>query len=134
MKAVNQQVIADFRAGGPISVDGVHRERIVLLTTTGARSGEPRTVPVMFRPSENGILVVASDNGSPRVPRWFRDLVANPAVHVEAPDAEYDARATVLDGEKRDNVWKRLTSELPMFLEQQQRAGRELPLIEISRV
>jgi len=88
MKAINERVISDYRAGGPISVDGVHRERIVLLTTRAERSGEPKTVPVMFRPSENGILVVASDDGSTRVPNWFRNLAADPNVHIEAPDAE----------------------------------------------
>ena len=134
MKAINAQVISDYRAGGEISVEGMHRERIVLLTTTGASSGEPRTTPVMFQPTSDGILVVASDDGAAAEPHWYRNLIADPHLHVEAPDAEYDARARVLDGAERADSWVRLTADLPMFLDQQERAGRQLPLVELVRI
>lgn len=133
MKAVNEQVIADFRAGGEISVEGMHRERLVLLTTTGARTFTPTTVPVMFTTTDSGILVVASNDGAQGAPQWFRNVVADPVVHVEEPTEEYDGAARVLAQKARDAAWKRLIADYPFFVDQQQKAGRELPLVEITR-
>jgi deazaflavin-dependent oxidoreductase (nitroreductase family) len=132
MHAINEQVIADFRAGGEISVEGMHRERLILLTTTGERTFEPTTVPVMFTRTEHGILVIGSNDGSHESPHWFRNLVADPVVHVEEPDREYDGAARVLAQAARLKAWAALIAEYPMFVEQQQRAGRELPLVEIT--
>lgn len=132
MRAVNEQVIADFRAGGEISVEGIHRERIVLLTTTGARTFTPTTVPVMFTKTERGILVVASNDGAEDEPDWYRNLVADPVVHVEDPSREYDGAARVLAQKAREAAWAKLIAEYPFFVDQQEKAGRELPLVEIT--
>jgi deazaflavin-dependent oxidoreductase (nitroreductase family) len=132
MRAVNEQVIADFRAGGEISVEGIHRERIVLLTTTGARTFTPTTVPVMFTTTERGILVVASNDGAEDEPDWYRNLVADPVVHVEEPSREYDGAARVLAQKVREAAWAKLIAEYPFFVDQQEKAGRELPLVEIT--
>lgn len=133
MKAVNEQVIDDFRAGGEISVEGMHRERLVLLTTTGAQTFTPTTVPVMFTPTDSGILVVASNDGADEAPQWFHNLVADPVVHVEEPKREYDGAARVLAEKARDAAWKRLIADYPFFVDQQEKAGRELPLVEITK-
>lgn len=131
MKAVNKQVISDFRAGGEISIEGMHRERLVLLTTTGAETFTPATVPVMFTTTEHGILVVASNDGADEAPQWFDNLVADPVVHVEEPTREYDGAARVLAEKSRDAAWKQLIADYPFFVDQQEKAGRELPLVEI---
>lgn len=133
MKAVNQQVIDDFRAGGEISVEGMHRDRLVLLTTTGAHTFTPSTVPVMFTTTDNGILVVASNDGADDAPQWFHNVVADPVVHVEEPTQEYDGAARVLAQQARDAAWKKLIGHYPFFVEQQERAGRDLPLVEITK-
>lgn len=133
MNAVNEQVIADFRAGVEISVEGMHRERLILLTTTGKRTFVPKTVPVMFTTTEHGILVVASNDGAHEEPQWYRNLVADPVVHVEEPETAYDGAARVLAEHARDQAWKRLTDEYPFFSEQQEQAARELPLVEITK-
>jgi deazaflavin-dependent oxidoreductase (nitroreductase family) len=132
-RAVNQQVIDDFRAGREMSVEGVHRERIVLLTTTGARSFTPMTVPVMFTRTDRGILVVASNDGAENEPQWYRNLVADPVVHVEEPEQEYDGSARVLAQKVRETAWARLIADYPFFVDQQEKAGRELPLVEITK-
>ncbi|MEO6532499.1 MAG: nitroreductase/quinone reductase family protein [Pseudolysinimonas sp.] len=132
MKAINDQVITDFRAGGEISVEGMHRERLVLLTTTGARTFTPATVPVMFTTTDRGILVVASNDGASDDPHWYRNIVADPVVHVEEPTREYDGAARVLAEKARDAAWKRLIADYPFFVDQQEKAGRELPLVEIT--
>ncbi|HEY4151793.1 MAG TPA: nitroreductase/quinone reductase family protein [Pseudolysinimonas sp.] len=131
--SVNEQVIADFRAGGEMSVEGMHRERLVLLTTVGEKTFEPSTVPVMFTSTDAGILVVASNDGADDDPQWYRNLVADPVVHVEEPTREYDGAARVLAQRVRDEAWKKLTADYPFFVDQQDRAGRELPLVEITK-
>ena len=133
MRAVNEQVIIDFRAGGEISIDGMHRERLVLLTTTGEETFQPTTVPVMFAKTDAGILVVGSNDGAHEVPHWFRNLVADPVVHVEEPTREYDGAARVLAERVRAEAWKKLIADYPFWVDQQERAGRELPLAEITK-
>ncbi len=133
MRSVNEQVIADFRAGGEISVEGVHRDRLVLLTTTGARTFAPMTVPVMFTTTDRGILVIASNDGAETEPQWYRNLVADPVVHVEEPSKQYDGAARVLAQKVREQAWAKLTAEYPFFVDQQEKAGRELPLVEITK-
>jgi deazaflavin-dependent oxidoreductase (nitroreductase family) len=133
MAAVNERVIDDFRAGREISVDGVHRDRLVLLTTVGEKTFEPVTVPVMFTTTDAGILVVASNDGAHREPQWYRNLVADPVVHVEEPTREYDGAARVLAQKVREAAWAKLTADYPFFIDQQERAGRELPLVEITK-
>jgi hypothetical protein len=66
---VNKRVVEQFRAGGEI--EGMHRERLLLLTTTGRRSGQPRTTPMMFHRDGDRVLVVASNIGAPRHPDWY---------------------------------------------------------------
>ena len=133
MAAVNEQVISDFRAGGDISIEGMHRDRLVLLTTVGEKTFEPSTVPVMFTTTDAGILMVASNDGSHDEPQWYRNLVADPVVHVEEPSREYDGAARVLAQKVRDAAWTKLVADYPFFVEQEQRAGRELPLVEITK-
>ena len=71
MKEINRQVIEQFRAGGKIT--GMQRERLVLLTTVGARTGQKRTTPMMFHRDGDRLLVIASNAGAPRHPDWYRN-------------------------------------------------------------
>ena len=91
VREINRRVVKQFRAGGPI--EGMHRERLVLLTTTGRRSGEPRTTPLMFDRDGDDVLVIASNVGAPRHPDWYLNLEADPRVTVELDDDRYEARA-----------------------------------------
>jgi len=133
MRSLNKQVIADFRAGREISIEGMQRERLILLTTIGARTFAPAKAPVMFTTTDRGILVVASNDGAEVEPQWYRNLVADPLVHVEEPDREYDGAARVLAQKVRDAAWARLIAAHPFFVDQQEKAGRELPLVEITK-
>src|SRR6476661_2611171 len=96
IKEVNRTTIEQFRAGGEIP--GMHRDRLVLLTTTGARSGRPHTAPMMFVPDGDRLLVIASNMGARKVPDWFTNVVADPLVQVEVGDQSYPAIATALTG------------------------------------
>jgi deazaflavin-dependent oxidoreductase (nitroreductase family) len=87
----------------------------------------------MFTTTDAGILVVASNDGAHREPQWYRNLVADPVVHVEEPTREYDGAARVLAQKVREAAWAKLTADYPFFIDQQERAGRELPLVEITK-
>jgi deazaflavin-dependent oxidoreductase (nitroreductase family) len=127
-----QQVIDSIRAnagrvGGPF--EGA---RLLLLTTTGARSGAPHTVPLAFLPDGgHQFLVIGSAGGSPRHPAWFHNLVANPHVTVEDGVFIADARAVVLQGAERDEAFARAVETDPGWAEYEQRSGRVLPVVAL---
>ena len=79
IKEINKKTIEQFRAGGPI--DGMHRERLVLLTTTGAKSGKTHTTPMMFVPDGDRLLVIASNMGAPKDPDWYRQSARQSQSH-----------------------------------------------------
>jgi deazaflavin-dependent oxidoreductase (nitroreductase family) len=133
VRETNRRVIEQFRAGG--EVDGMHRERLVLLTTTGRRTGEPRTVPMMFHRDGSRILVVASNVGAPRHPDWYLNLAADPRVRVEVDDREFDAEALPLLGADYVRTWTELERHYPFLADHQakaRQAKRVIPIVELS--
>src|SRR3954452_1580405 len=135
-RETNRQVIAGFRAGEPLP--GMHRERLLLLTTTGRRSGERHTTPMKFHREDGRLFVIASNVGAPRDPEWFLNLRADPAVTVEIGDEVGSppggATASVLEGDDRAQVWERITALYPFFRDHEEQAGpREIPVVELTR-
>jgi deazaflavin-dependent oxidoreductase (nitroreductase family) len=131
MQAINRTVIEQFRAGGEI--EGMHRERLLLLTTTGARSGQQRTTPMMFHADGDRVLVMASNAGARKPPDWYANLSANPSVRVEIGDESYPATATVLTGDERARLWADITTANPFFLDHEKKAEREIPVVALAR-
>jgi len=131
LKTINPRVIEQFRAGGEI--DGMHRERLVLLTTVGARSGRKHTAPMMFHRDGERLLVVASNNGATQIPDWYHNLVANPRVTVEVGDERYDAEATPLEGEEYKTTWAEITRLYPFFAEHEKKAAHRIPVVALER-
>lgn len=132
VREVNKRVIEQFRAGG--EVDGMHRERLVLLTTTGRRTGGPRTTPLMFHRDGERLLVIASDIGAPRHPDWYLNLVADPHVTVEVGDesgAPRRAVARTLEGAEREPVWQMLKATYPFFAEHERKTTRTIPVVAL---
>jgi deazaflavin-dependent oxidoreductase (nitroreductase family) len=78
VRKINRSVVDQFRAGG--AIEGMHRERLVLLTTTGRRTGQPHTSPMMFHRDGDRVLVIASSMGAARHPDWYLNLLAHPQV------------------------------------------------------
>ena len=136
MLETNREVIAQFRAGGP--VEGMHRDRLLLLTTVGRRSGESRTSPMMFHREGDRVYVIASDMGAPHDPAWCLNLRADPHVTVEVPDVDdgrpYAASAHLLEGDERAKVWARVVALYPFFDDHERLAApRVIPLVELRR-
>ena len=131
IKEVNRTTIEQFRAGGEIP--GMHRERLVLLTTTGARSGRPHTTPMMFVQDGDRLLVIASNMGAPKPPDWYTNLVADPIVQVEVGDESYRAVATALTGDEYERLWASIKENYPFFADHEKQAGRAIPVVALAR-
>jgi deazaflavin-dependent oxidoreductase (nitroreductase family) len=128
--AYNQGVISEFRANhGVVSQPPFP---ILLLTTTGARTGRSATVPLGFAVDDNGrVFVMASKAGAPRHPAWFHNLRANPSVTVELSDRSFQAQAVVTEGEERDRLYGMISGGASEY---EKNTDRVFPLIVLEGV
>lgn len=111
----NRQTIEEFRANKG-KVGGMWEGKpLLLLTTTGAKSGKRRTTPTMYLRDGDRLLIFASKGGAPTHPAWYHNLVAHPQVTVEVGSETYKATATVLKGEERDRLYARQAELYPQF-------------------
>src|SRR5882757_2618720 len=108
MRAHNRALIEDFRANGAPA-----GRPLLLLTTTGRVSGQPRTTPMMYVVVDGRRLVIASNAGAPADPQWYRNLAADPRVHVEVGTESYDAAASTLTGAERESAWAAIVAGHP---------------------
>ena len=106
---------------------------ILLLTTTGRTSGEPRTTPLIHRTDGDRWIVVASKGGWPENPSWFENLVADPDATIEVKGEEVPVRATTATGEERSRLWSLMTEVWPAYDDYQARTEREIPVVVLSR-
>lgn len=125
----NRVLIEQFRAAG----GALGARPLLLLTTTGARTGLPRTTPMMYIPDGDRLLVLASNAGAPKHPDWYHNVVAHPEVRVEVAGEAYDASAVVLTGEERERLWARITEQYPFFNDHQGKITRTIPVIALVR-
>ena len=106
----------------------------LLLTTTGRRSGESRTTPLIYGKDGDRYLVVASRGGAPTHPGWYQNLVAQPEVRVQVMADRFAARARTATAMEKPALWKTMTSIWPAYAEYQARTAREIPVVIIERV
>jgi len=134
MSAMNQQLIAGFRATeGRLdsAFDGVP---LLLLTTTGARSGRRTTTPVNYTTTARGWVVVASKSGSARHPDWYHNLLANPRATIELPGVAVNVHARIAKGAERQQLFNRHAAQLPNFAAYQRRTSRQLPVVILEKI
>jgi deazaflavin-dependent oxidoreductase (nitroreductase family) len=129
----NAKIIDEFRSnegrvGGPF--EGAP---VLLLTTTGAKSGQARVNPMMYLLDGDTIYVFASKAGHPSNPDWYHNLVANPAVQVEIGTETFDASAHVVTGTERDRIYGRQAELYPGFAEYQETTSRVIPVVALDR-
>jgi deazaflavin-dependent oxidoreductase (nitroreductase family) len=130
----NQQIIEEFRANGGRVGGPFEGGRLILLTTTGARTGVRHTTPVAYLPDGGRLLVVASAAGAPRHPDWFHNLLAEPRVSVEDGVFGYDADAVVLEGAERDRLFARACEADQGWADYQTRTDRVIPVVALEPV
>jgi deazaflavin-dependent oxidoreductase (nitroreductase family) len=131
--AWNSKIIEEFRAnGGRVSgqLEGVP---LLLLTTTGAKSGLKRTTPLGYGNDGGRMIVVASVRGAPNNPDWYHNLVAHPEVTIEVGGETFDAIATVVEGEERERLWSKFVEAYPFVEEHQAKTTRRIPLVVLKR-
>ncbi len=129
--AFTESLIADFRAHGGRVSSG---RSVALLTTTGAKSGQPRLVPVVYSRDGGRYVIVASKGGAPTNPAWYQNLVAHPVVTLEVGRETFEARATTVEGAERDRLFAAHAAANPNFNDYQQRTTRVLPVVLLERV
>jgi deazaflavin-dependent oxidoreductase (nitroreductase family) len=123
----------DIRTHGEVTQGPMKGQPLMLLTTTGARSGEPRTSIVNYTRDGDRYVIAASKGGAPSNPGWYHNLVANPRVTIETGGETFSATATVADGAKRDELWQRHAEQLPQFRDYPTKTTRVIPMILLER-
>lgn len=130
----DRRVVEEFRANRGSVGGSLERTRLLLLTTTGARTGEPHTVPLAYLPDGNRQVVIAVAGGAPANPDWYHNLVAYSGVTVDTGVMRYEAKASVLTGTERDELFARAAEADPTLAERQAAIKRPIPVIALDRV
>ena len=136
MNDFNATVIAEFRANGGVVGGNFEGSTMLLLTTTGAKSGLERVNPTVCRVDGDAVYVFASKAGAPTNPDWYHNLVANPEVGVELGTDSYRARAVVIEGPERDAIYAAHAEQYPGFAEYVTLVdgARVIPVIRLDRI
>jgi deazaflavin-dependent oxidoreductase (nitroreductase family) len=133
MSEYNQRIIEEFRANAGRVGGSWEGRDLLLLTTTGRKSGNTHTTPMVYTRDSDRLLVYASKGGAPRHPDWYLNLVEHPKVVVEVGDERYDATAAPLQGDERDREYAAQTERVPAFGEYQGKTTRVIPVVALRR-
>ena len=132
-KSFNQRLIEEFRANDG-KVGGQFEGRpLLILTTTGAKSGLPREIPLVHDRDGERLVVIASKGGAPTNPDWYHNVVANPDVTVELPGESFQGTAVPATGEERDRLFGLMAQKMPGFADYQRTVDRTIPVVVIER-
>jgi len=131
-RRMNEPVIAEFRArGGQVS----RKWPVILLTTTGARTGRQHVTPLNFSRDGDRLVVIASKGGSSTHPDWYTNLLANPVVTVEHGGETFRARAIVTDEPERTRLYDRHAAQMSFFDGYRRRVkARQIPVVVLERL
>ncbi|MFC1997686.1 nitroreductase family deazaflavin-dependent oxidoreductase [Chloroflexota bacterium] len=128
----NKRVIEEFRANdGKVGGD-FEKVTLLLLHTTGVKSGLPRINPVATLPDGEGYVIMASKGGRPTHPDWYYNLVADPEVTVEVGADKFEALAKVTEGPERSALFNKMAAKYPIFSEYQEKTTRVIPVITLT--
>jgi deazaflavin-dependent oxidoreductase (nitroreductase family) len=133
LKAFNANIVDEFRANGGKVGGQFEGAELLLLTTTGAKSGQPRLSPLAYFTLDDRLLVVGSYAGADVDPAWVHNLRKNSRAHIEVGTTNYDVIARELPSAERDHLYSRLVEQSPVFGEYQQKTSRVIPLFELQK-
>ena len=105
---------------------------VLLLTTTGRRSGEQRTTPLIYQPYDGAYLIVASKGGADEPPAWYLNLSENPEVEVQVKDDRFRARARTATPDEKPDMWRTMTATWPAYDAYQRKTDREIPVVVLE--
>lgn len=129
----NKQIIEEFRANGGKVGGPYEGVPLLLLTTTGARSGKAYTTPLAYFTDGDRFIIVASAAGRPKNPAWYHNLIAHPQVAIDLGSESYNLTATVVADEERERLWSKITTQNPVFAGYQTKTTRRIPIIALQR-
>jgi deazaflavin-dependent oxidoreductase (nitroreductase family) len=128
-------LVAQFRANAGRLTSGPFAGRtLLLLTTTGARSGRPLTKPLGFTRDGERYVVIASNGGSPRNPAWVHNVRADPRVTIEVGTEKFDALASLPEGAERARLYAQQAAQIPVFARYQEMTTRQIPVVVFDRL
>jgi deazaflavin-dependent oxidoreductase (nitroreductase family) len=133
LDAFNASIVDEFRANGGKVGGPFEGATLLLLTTTGAKSGQPRLSPLAYLTIEDQMIIIGSKAGAPTNPAWVHNLRANPRAHIEVGATEYDVIARELPRDERDEVFVKVVALNPVFGEYQRNTERIIPLFELQK-
>lgn len=129
-----RQLMADIREHGKPTSGPMAGRPLMILTTTGARSGEPRSAVVTYTRDGDRYVVAASKSGAPTNPAWYYNLLADPSATIETEGEKFPARATVTEGAERERLWNQHATERPEFRDYPTKTTRVIPVITLERL
>jgi deazaflavin-dependent oxidoreductase (nitroreductase family) len=132
-KAMNASVVDEFRANGGKVGGQFEGMPLLLLTTTGVKSGQPRLSPLAYLTIDGKTIIIGSFGGADVNPAWVHNLRANPRANVEVGTQTYDVIARELPPEERDDVFRKVVAVAPGVGDYQSKTGRVIPLFELQR-
>jgi deazaflavin-dependent oxidoreductase (nitroreductase family) len=131
----NEEIIEQFRTNNGTMVSGMFKGApLLLLTTTGARSGQTRINPLAYTRDGDRYVVIASKGGAPTHPDWYHNVVAHPEVTIEVGPDRFQARASVPEGAERDRLYDAQAAVMPGFAEYQRNTTRRIPVVVFNRI
>ncbi len=129
----NRKIIEEFHANGGKVGGQFAGGSLLLLTTTGAKSGKRRVNPLAYTTDGDRLVIIASKGGAPSSPDWYYNLVAHPKVTVEVGTETFEVTATVVAGEERDILYAKQAALMPGFAEYEKKTTRKIPVVVLER-
>lgn len=130
----NKATIEEFRANAGKVGGRFAGKTLLLLHTTGAKSGEERINPVAYVQDDDRLVVIASKGGAPTNPDWYHNLLAHPLVTVEVGTEQFQAQAAIVPEPERSRLYRKMVAMMPGFAEYEQKTTRKIPVIALTRV
>jgi deazaflavin-dependent oxidoreductase (nitroreductase family) len=129
----NKRVMAEFHANGGKVGGRFEGADILILTSTGARSGQTRWNPLAYSTDGDRYIIVASKGGAPTSPDWYHNLVAHPSAVIEVGTEVIEVEATVATGAERDRLYAQHAVKMPQFLDYAKNTNRTIPVVVLTR-
>ena len=133
MKAFNKSIVDEFRANGGEVGGPFEGATLLLLTSTGAKSGQPRLAPLAYLTIDGKMIIIGSKAGADTNPDWVHNIRANPRAHIEVGTDSYDVTVRELPQAERDEMYPKVAAMAPAFGEYQEKTSRVIPLFELQR-
>ncbi len=133
MTLFGQEHVDRYRATDGAEGHDWEGTQTLLLTTTGRKSGERRTTPLIYAPHGDSFTIVASKGGADEPPAWYLNLAENPQVEVQVKGDRFTAHARTASAEEKPEIWRAMVAEWPSYDEYQRKTDREIPVVVLER-